>query len=145
MQYEGYGFVFARAARYISRIYNKHLSKVSLTVSQYNILVSVATFGPINLHDLAERLVVERTALLRTTKPLIKAGFVQSAVDPTYKKRLLYQISVEGLRCVELAATSVLSAETEIEAMFPRSTILSIRNHLLLIANATREEWDSIV
>jgi DNA-binding MarR family transcriptional regulator len=145
MQYEGYGFVITRAARYISRIYNRHLAKDSLTVGQYGILLSIANSGPILLQDLADRLVIERSALLRTIKPLLDAGLIQSTADPAYKKRLLYQLADEGRRLIETASASVRSAETEIEGIFPRSTIQTMRDDLLAVANACRQEADSIV
>ncbi|MGF6758068.1 MarR family winged helix-turn-helix transcriptional regulator [Paraburkholderia sp. GAS42] len=145
MHYEGYGFVFARATRYISRIYNRHLADVSLTVSQYGILVSIAQSGPIVVQELAERLVIERTALLRTVKPLIAAGFVQAIADPSRKKRLLYQLADKGHQHVEAASACIRSAESEIEGIFARHCILTIRNSLLPVANASRPESDSII
>ncbi|MEM5461655.1 MarR family winged helix-turn-helix transcriptional regulator [Paraburkholderia phytofirmans] len=145
MLHEGYGFVFTRAARFISRIYNRHLAKDSLTVGQYGILVSIANSGPILLQDLADQLVIERSALLRTVKPLLHAGLIQSTADPAYKKRLLYQLADEGRRLIETASASIRSAETEIEGIFPPSTIQTMRNDLLAITNACRQEVDSIV
>jgi DNA-binding MarR family transcriptional regulator len=144
-QYQGYGLVFTRASRYISRIYNRHLADVSLTVGQYGILASLANSGPVVLRDLAERLVIERSALLRTIQPLASAGFIQSASDPSNRRRLLYQLTEEGHRCLRTASTCIYAAEAEIEQIFERSAIMSIRNDLLIVANASRPETSSII
>lgn len=144
-QHQGYGLVFSRAARYISRIYNKHLTDVSLTVSQYGILASIADSGPVVLRNLAERLVIERSALLRTMHPLVSAGFIKSSADPLNKRRRLYDLADEGYRRLKASLACIDAAEAEIEQIFERSAITSIRNDLLVVANAARSEISSIV
>jgi DNA-binding MarR family transcriptional regulator len=144
-QYQGYGLVFSRASRYISRIYNKHLADAALTVGQYGILASVCHSGPVILRDLAERLVIERSALQRTIQPLISAGFLKAMADPVNKRRLVYELADEGRRCLETAAACICAAEAEIEQIFERSAIASIRDDLLIVANASRRETGSFV
>jgi DNA-binding MarR family transcriptional regulator len=143
--YQGYGLVSSRASRYIARIYNKHLADAALTVGQYGILASVCASGPVVLRDLAERLVIERSALQRTIQPLISAGFLRSMADPANKRRLMYELADEGRRCLDIAARCIVAAEAEIEQIFERSAIVSIRDDLLVVANASRHETGSIV
>ncbi|MGY6126969.1 MarR family winged helix-turn-helix transcriptional regulator (plasmid) [Paraburkholderia strydomiana] len=145
MKYEGYGFVFTRAARFISRIYNRHLVDVKLTVSQYGILAALGHCDSVALQDLADRLVIERSALLRMVRPLIKAGLVRSTIDVMHKRRLLYRLTEEGHLRLESASAFVHSAESEIERIFARSEILVIRDSLLPVANAARDEVNAIL
>jgi DNA-binding MarR family transcriptional regulator len=140
MQHQGYGFIFSRAARYISRIYNRHLDGASLTISQYGILSSIADAGPIALRELAEHVVIERSALLRMVQTLITCRFLASMPDPEHKRRLLYQLTDEGRLRLQTAAARVCEAEAEIEQRFERSTVESIRDGLRAIADASRSE-----
>lgn len=133
-----YCFVFGRATRRISRIYNRHLTKVSLTVGQYGALTAIAHSGPTILRDLAEELVIERSAMLRAVRPLISAGLLSSAPDPPHRKRLLYQLTDEGRDCLRSAAKSVHDAEREIEARFQHAHIERIRDALLPVADGSR-------
>ena len=143
MQNQGYGFVLNRAARYITRIYNRRLADVSLTLSQYGTLAAIAETGPVALQDLAEQLVIERSALLRMVQKLLSARFLLSMPDPSSKRRLLYQITNDGYRCLAAAAACVCEAEAEIEQRFERVNIMSVRDGLLPIADACGSEDSS--
>jgi DNA-binding MarR family transcriptional regulator len=112
------GKVLMRAARYAARVYNRHLAHASLSASQHGILEAVGAFGPVALQDLADELVIERSALQRTLQPLKKANLVQSMQDPVHKKRSLYQITTEGKERLELSLALIRAAEAEIAKFF---------------------------
>jgi DNA-binding MarR family transcriptional regulator len=128
---ERYGRVLMRAARYAARIYNRHLADASLSASQHGILEAVGTFGPVALQDLADELVIERSALQRTLQPLKTAKLVQSTMDPIHKKRSLYQITTEGQQRLELSATLICTADAEIAKFLALSDMAAIRDNLL--------------
>lgn len=144
MDRERYAPTFMRAARYIVRVYNRHLADMLLTASQHAILEAVGRSGPIALQDLADELIVERSALQRTLHPLKKTGLVRSLPDANERRRPLYQLSDEGRRLLESSVARVCSAEAEIEQLFNRSDTSTMREGLLPIANAFREKLESI-
>ncbi|RFU49167.1 MarR family winged helix-turn-helix transcriptional regulator [Paraburkholderia sp. DHOC27] len=144
MDGERYGPVFMRAARYIVRVYNRHLADMLLTASQHAILEALGKSGPIALQDLADELVVERSALQRTLQPLKKTGLVRSLTDSNERRRPLYQLTDEGRSLLESSAARVCSAEAEIEQLFDRSDIPAVRDGLVPVANAFREKVESI-
>jgi DNA-binding MarR family transcriptional regulator len=136
MDRDRYGPVFMRAARYIARVYNKHLARVSLTASQHVILDAVGQSGPIALQGLADTLVIERSALHRTLQPLKQARFIETIPDAVDKRRPLYQLTDEGKALLALSATHICLAEAEIEGFFNESEISTIRGSLLPVVNA---------
>jgi DNA-binding MarR family transcriptional regulator len=144
-QHEGYGLVLSRAARFITRIYNRHLADVSLTASQYGILTSISSAEPVALRELADILVIERSALLRMVQPLLAAGFLLASADPGNRKRLQYRLADEGRRNLEHASKCVQAAEAEIEQLLGRTQIREIHDKALLIANVPGEETKPIV
>jgi DNA-binding MarR family transcriptional regulator len=139
-QYEGYGLVLNRASRYISRIYNRYLIDASLTISQYSILASINESGSAAIRTLAERLVIERSALQRAIQPLISAGLLQSIIDTGSKRRFMYALTDKGRGILQTAIACVHAAELEIEQIFERSSIASIRDDLLIVELALRHE-----
>jgi DNA-binding MarR family transcriptional regulator len=139
-----YGPVFMRAARYIARVYNRHLANVSLTASQHVILEAIGQSGPVALQDLTDKLVIERSALQRTIQPLIRGRFIESVVDRFDKRRLLYQLTDDGHRLLESAVAYICSAEVELEELFDRSDILTACGNQSPAAIEFREKADSI-
>jgi DNA-binding MarR family transcriptional regulator len=65
-----------KSARYLSRLYGSHLAPAGLTVSQFSILGLLGVHGRLKITELADRLIMERTSLVRALKPLQAAGWV---------------------------------------------------------------------
>ncbi|WP_160167952.1 MarR family winged helix-turn-helix transcriptional regulator [Caballeronia insecticola] len=121
MKDERYGLALMRTARYMTRVYNRHLAGISLTISQHGILEAVGGRGPIAHQDLADTLVIERSALQRSLQPLIRAGFIESTKDPEQKKRLLYRLTEDGAGRLQSATACVSAAEAELDQLLVRS------------------------
>jgi len=134
---ERYGRVLMRAARYAARVYNRHLADASLSSSQHGILEAIDAFGPVALQDLADELIIERSALQRTLQPLKKARLVQSMIDPEHKKRSLYLITNEGKRRLESSAALIVSAELELAEFLALSDKKATHGRLLPVAVTT--------
>jgi DNA-binding MarR family transcriptional regulator len=65
-----------RHARRVSRLYDRHLASTRLSSSQLSILALLEAHGRLKITELADRLVMERTSLVRALKPLQAAGLV---------------------------------------------------------------------
>ena len=71
-----YALAARKSARYLSRLYDSHLAPAGLSVSQFAILGLLKARGPLKIAELADRLIMERTSLVRALKPLQAAGWV---------------------------------------------------------------------
>lgn len=71
-----YALAGRRSARFVTRIYESHLEPVGITSSEFSIL-SLLDFDPgVTVAELARRMEMERTTLVRALKPLRDAGYV---------------------------------------------------------------------
>jgi DNA-binding MarR family transcriptional regulator len=134
---DGYCLLLNRVARAISRFYNHHLRRASLTVGQYCILATVLKGGPITLRDLGNALVIERSALLRALKPLSTAGLLQSTADPSNQRRILVEITPSGEGRVRLAAAGIRATGLEIEWRYGKIANAGVEDILLRFADET--------
>jgi DNA-binding MarR family transcriptional regulator len=65
-----------RASSAITKIYDDTLAPSGITVSQFSILRHILALGPLSVSDLAARLRLDRTTLVRNLKPLEAAQLV---------------------------------------------------------------------
>src|SRR5476651_98530 len=59
-----------QAARHLTLVYDRHLAQEDLRSTQYSILSKLSRLGPMPIGELADTMVVERTALGRALRPL---------------------------------------------------------------------------
>jgi DNA-binding MarR family transcriptional regulator len=66
-----------RAARVVTRHYQRHMRDTGLRGTQFPILVALINDGPLPVGRLAKRLGVERTTLTRNLAPLVKNQWIR--------------------------------------------------------------------
>jgi DNA-binding MarR family transcriptional regulator len=66
-----------RATRAITQLYDDALAPSGLRVTQFSLLRNLEREGPSRMSELAEKLLLDRTALTRTLEPLLAAGYVE--------------------------------------------------------------------
>lgn len=66
-----------RAANALTKVYDKALAPIQLTVSQYSLLVSVCELAECNKSELAAYSALERTTVIRNLGALRKKGLVE--------------------------------------------------------------------
>ena len=66
-----------RATRAITQLYDDALAPSGLRVTQFSLLRKLEREGPSRMSELAEKLLLDRTALTRTLEPLLAAGYVE--------------------------------------------------------------------
>src|SRR5262249_50822513 len=74
--YRCYALAARRHARHLSRLYDRWLAPAGLSVSQLSILALLDAHGKLKITELADRLSMERTSLVRALNPLQTAGWV---------------------------------------------------------------------
>ena len=70
------GSALREAARRITRLYDEALAPTGLGVNQYNALRKLAAYEAITIHELADKLVMDRSTVARLLRPLAKRGFL---------------------------------------------------------------------
>jgi DNA-binding MarR family transcriptional regulator len=66
-----------RASRSLTQLYDDAMAPAGLRVTQFSLLRTLARDGPLRISDLAERLLLDRTALSRNLDPLVERGYVE--------------------------------------------------------------------
>lgn len=66
-----------RATRALTQLYDDAIAPAGLRVTQFSLLRTLARDGPLRISDLAERLLLDRTALSRNLDPLVEHGYVE--------------------------------------------------------------------
>lgn len=89
------------AARATTRLYDKALAPVELTVTQYAILSSIFRAGEIATMDLASRLCLERTTLYRALAVLERRSLLVSR--PGHGREQFLSLTPSGTRLRALA------------------------------------------
>lgn len=87
-----------RAARRVSLLYDRYLTGSGLTSGQYSILAEIRRHGKTapTVSELAEALVMDRTALTHTLKPLERDGLIALRVDPADRRARLVHVTGLG-------------------------------------------------
>jgi DNA-binding MarR family transcriptional regulator len=123
-------FALRQAARYVTQIYERHLSRVGLTAAQYTIMAKLARKPHLTMVDLADSMVMERTTLVRALKPLQRDGLVVSEASEHDGRTYLFSLSDAGKHLFEQAAAAWREAQDEFEAKFGRARAKALRTEL---------------
>lgn len=119
-------FANRRSGRALTRLYDRHLAPIRITISQFSILSLLEKNPKIRIVDLADLMIMERTTLVRALKPLQRLGYVVS--EPAERGRaLVFSASVDGIRKVAEAIPLWLAAQQEFEQTFGRDRASRLR------------------
>jgi DNA-binding MarR family transcriptional regulator len=129
-----YSLAARRSARYLTRLYDRHIASTGLASSQFSILSMLECYPGISVAELARTMVMERTTLVRALKPLQEAGWVQSeSAGPGRALRL--SATRAGLRKVAEALPAWQAAQAEFEATFGQARAARLRDDILDVAS----------
>jgi DNA-binding MarR family transcriptional regulator len=103
-----------RASRAVTQLYDDALAPVHLRVSQYALLSTLAREGRQTISSLAERLLLDRTALSRTLDPLVERSLVVITPGEDARTREV-AISQEGRALVAKARPCWAEAQARVE------------------------------
>ena len=74
---ECYSLALRRAARAVSRQYDKALAPLALNNGQFSMLALLAGLGPVRIQKIAETLAMDRTTVTAALKPLQRRKLVR--------------------------------------------------------------------
>ncbi len=124
-------FALRQASRHISKLYERHLSEVGITASQFSVLRTLAGCEQLTMVELARAMVMDRTTLSRALQPLLRSGLVatRSALGGSYR-RLLVLLTEKGVKKLDEAAAHWAIAQTRFEESFGKQQAAQLRSEL---------------
>jgi DNA-binding MarR family transcriptional regulator len=123
-----------QAARHVTQFYDQFLAPTGLRTTQFSILAKLRRKGPMTINALATDLVVDRTTLGRTIRPLERDGLIvvmKGSLDRRSKELHLTEAGAERLR---VAVKAWAEAQTRFEAVFGGQRALALRALLREVA-----------
>jgi DNA-binding MarR family transcriptional regulator len=126
-------FAVRQAARHISKLYERHLSKVGITPTQFSILSMLNRNPKSTMVQLADALVMDRTTLVRILKPLLRDGLVVAPPEERLSRRLRLMLTEKGHERLEQATAHWRAAQANFEVVFGREQAVNLRNELFRI------------
>ena len=91
-----------RATRALTQLYDDLLEPAGLRLTQFSLLRTLAAFGAMLISNLAERLLLDRTALSRNLDPLVEQGLVEIVRGRDARTREV-AISRQGMNALKAA------------------------------------------
>jgi DNA-binding MarR family transcriptional regulator len=105
-----------KTARRITQIYDRHIQPAGLTVTQFGILAHLKRLDGITIGALAERMIMDPTALTRALKPLERQAFVRLEADPDDRRARRIRITDAGRDALGAARPGWERAQAEVRA-----------------------------
>ncbi len=91
-----------RASQAITEVYDERLAPGGLKLSQYSLLKHIREMQPVNVSDLAVKMRLDRTTLVRNLKPLEGKGFITDDAAAGTRKRQL-RLTEAGAQTLDAA------------------------------------------
>jgi DNA-binding MarR family transcriptional regulator len=130
-------FALRQAARFVTQLYERHLSQAGVTAAQFTILSRLARHPDATAAELSNDLVMDRTTLVRALKPLQRDALVLAAASDYDTRVLVYRLSASGQRRYEKAYALWQQAQTEFEQQYlKRDRAKALRAELFALTKA---------
>ncbi len=130
-----------RASRHVSLMYDRYLAGSGLTSGQYSILGEIRRRGKDapTLGELAQAMVMDRTALTHTLKPLERDGLVALKLDPDDKRARRVHVTAKGAKRHEAARALWRKAQQKFTQSVGADETAALRALLRVVAHADLE------
>ena len=102
-----------RAAQRVTDFYDRMLLQAGISVSQYSLLINISRMEGCGTGELAKRVGLEKSTLVRTLQPLLNAGYVIDGSPDGSRKRQLY-LSAPGREVLDRAVPLWEKAQSEL-------------------------------
>lgn len=130
-----FGFAFVTLARHWHRVVDKRLAEAGLTDATWRPLVHLAEGGDgISQRDLAARISLDTSTLVRLLDLLETRGLVERRVDPSDRRARLIQLTDEGRTELARIRAMLLQAESELLADLGDSEVTAMLDGFTRIA-----------
>jgi DNA-binding MarR family transcriptional regulator len=123
-------FAIRQAARYVSQLYERHVSRAGITAAQFTILVAIGRKPGVTMAELADAMVMDRTTLVRALKPLQRDGRVASTQPDSGARAVALHLTDTGRKTRTEAAAYWREAQKEFEEKFGHERSSEMRKSL---------------
>ncbi len=122
-------FYLRRAARAISRDYDRALKPVGLKATQFTVLSVTAQTGPVSITELAATLGMERTSLTRNLRPLEQRALLERS-EEGWKRTRLVELTEAGRALLAQAIPLWQQAQQEMSERMGKQKVAQLRELL---------------
>ncbi len=119
-----------KSARKITQFYESGLRDAGIKLTQFSILAALANTGPVQLTQLADRLLLERTGLTRNLNVLERNGWVQLQTGIEDSRQRIVSLSKKGYEQLDHAIPYWKKAQKAIANEMGQDTITRLRKTL---------------
>jgi len=123
-----------QAARHVTQFYDQIMAPAGLRTTQFSILAKLQRLGPQSVNALAERLVMDRTTLGRTIRPLVRQGLVATATSSADRRSKEIRLTDIGADRLRDAVKQWILAQDRFEEIFGSERTADLRALLHAVA-----------
>ncbi len=124
-----------KATRRLSQLYDAALAPCGLRSTQRSILRHIDTAGNLTMGELADLLILDRSALNHNLKPLERDGLVQVRVAPEDKRSRRVTLTPAGREKLSASQSLWLAAQRRFEAIIPADQTAALSTILAVISS----------
>jgi len=119
-----------KSARKITQFYENNLREAGIKPTQFSILATLANTGPIQLTQLADRLVLERTSLTRNLNVLERNTWIDIQPGEEDLRQRVVSLTRNGYKQLDCAIPYWQKAQKAIAKDMGQETITRLRTML---------------
>ena len=129
-------FAIRQAARFVSQLYERHVSQAGVTAAQFTLLAAIHRRPGMTMAELSDAMVMERTTLVRALKPLQRDGLVTAEQQDASTRAVALRLSDAGKKTLGEASLQWREAQKEFEAGYGASEAERLRKELARVVDA---------
>ncbi|WP_067669767.1 MarR family winged helix-turn-helix transcriptional regulator [Nocardia miyunensis] len=133
-----YATALRKASRRLTALYDDVLAPAGLRSTQYAILGELVDGEPITINELARTLVLDRSGLGHSLRPLQRDGLIRLDKDATDRRSVNVTLTEEGQRRFEQARALWRSAQDRVATALGTPVAEQLRDQLNEIAEDDR-------
>jgi len=119
-----------KSARKITQFYENNLREAGIKPTQFSILATLANTGPIQLTQLADRLVLERTSLTRNLNILERNTWIDIQPGEEDSRQRVVSLTRNGYKQLDCAIPYWQKAQKAIAKDMGQDTMTGLRSTL---------------
>lgn len=133
-----YATAMRKASRRLTALYDEVMAPSGLRSTQYAILRTITASSPISINELGEALVMDRSAVGHSLRPLQRDGLISLDRDSTDRRSVNVTLTAEGRRRFEEATVFWRSAQERVAEVMGSRQADQLRGRLLRLAGDDR-------
>jgi DNA-binding MarR family transcriptional regulator len=121
------------AARYVTLLYDRHLTAAGLSSTQFSILTRLKELGPTTINALAQALVMDRTTVGRNILPLQRRRLIVVKRDEGDARRKELHLTKAGLARLKAGFDGWATAQAQFEGTVGKERASQLRDLLRVV------------